>query len=468
MQAKINKRNSRMMAEHATEWRPVLDPEQAATAVSMARTVVARLREPEGVEAAVAAAAQQTSFPKSVHWLPYGVAQGDAGLAVMCGYLDQCFPDEDWDVVGHQYLSRAGRGAEALPYRPAGLWAGLSGLAFATWYLSRDGVRYRRLLAAVEEILVPDVIRLAGQVAQQKQGIPVSQFDVISGLSGIGAYLLCRQADAPAAAALAAVVRALVELCGEVDGLPRWHTPASAIGDESMLRAHPHGNLNCGLAHGIPGPLALLALARLGGIEVEGLAEAIDELARWLSANRCDDPWGVNWPTTVALEAVDTPGGPTLKPGLAVAAPYGPSRTAWCYGSPGVARALWLAGEALDRSEYRDLALAGMEAIARRPLANRWIDSPTFCHGVAGLMQITLRFAHDTGQPGFAEAARALGDQLLALFDPATRLGYYNLEPGGVRVDQPGLLDGVPGTALVLLAAATGVTPTWDRLFLLA
>jgi hypothetical protein len=272
MQAKINKRNGQLMAERAAEWRPVLAPEQAATAVSMARTVVARLWEPEDVDADVTAA-QQTSFPKSVHWLPYGVAQGDAAMAVMYGYLHECFPDEDRYMVGHQYLTLAGRGAEALPYRPAGLWAGLSGLAFATWYLSHDGVRYRRLLATVEEMLFPDVIGFAGWVAQQKQGVSVSQFDVISGLSGIGAYLLCRQADAPAAAALTAVVRALIELCGKGDGRPRWHTLASVIGDESMLHAHPYGKLNCGLTHCIPGLLALLALTQLGGIEVEGLAE---------------------------------------------------------------------------------------------------------------------------------------------------------------------------------------------------
>jgi hypothetical protein len=30
------------------------------------------------------------------------------------------------------------------------------------------------------------------------------------------------------------------------------------------------------------------------------------------------------------------------------------------------------------------------------------------------------------------------------------------------------LLDGAPGVALVLLAAATPVEPTWDRLFLLS
>jgi hypothetical protein len=36
------------------------------------------------------------------------------------------------------------------------------------------------------------------------------------------------------------------------------------------------------------------------------------------------------------------------------------------------------------------------------------------------------------------------------------------------EMDQPGLLDGAPSVALVLLAAATTVEPTWDRLFLLS
>jgi hypothetical protein len=109
-----------------------------------------------------------------------------------------------------------------------------------------------------------------------------------------------------------------------------------------------------------------------------------------------------------------------------------------------------------------------MEAVYRRPLHVRRIDSPTFCHGVAGLLQITFRFAHETGLPQFTEAARALYEQLLSLYEPDSLLGYYSLEPGGNRVDQPGLLDGVPGVVLALLAAATSVEPTWDRLFLLS
>jgi hypothetical protein len=198
------------------------------------------------------------------------------------------------------------------------------------------------------------------------------------------------------------------------------------------------------------------------GVEVEGLGEAVNRMASWLSRHRWDDAWGVNWPAAVPLEPDGSVAAPPPPPASI------PSRTAWCYGSPGIARALWFAGEAVDDSGYRELAVEAMEAVYRRPLNVRFIDSPTFCHGVAGLMQITLRFAHDTGLPQFTEGAHALGEQLLSLYDPDSLLGYWSLEPGGNRVDQPGLLDGAPGVVLVLLAAATPVEPSWDRLFLLS
>jgi len=109
-----------------------------------------------------------------------------------------------------------------------------------------------------------------------------------------------------------------------------------------------------------------------------------------------------------------------------------------------------------------------MEAVYRRPIAVRCIDSPTFCHGVAGLLQVTLRFANDTKLPVFSEAAASLAEALLSAYEPDSLLGYRNWEPGGTRVDQPGLLDGAPGVLLALLAASTDVEPSWDRAFLLS
>jgi hypothetical protein len=430
--------------------------------------MAARLRAPEQVEAAAAVARAQTAFPRSTHWIPYTISQGYAGLAVLWGYLDSCFGDEGWDVTGREHLELAVRGAETVPALPVGLFSGLSGLAFGAWQLSRQGTRYRRLLARLDEAICARAIALAESLQDQDDGVTIGDFDVISGLSGVGAYLLCRHDQPVPAAALTAVIRALVDLTADVDDVPRWHTPARLLWDEEMRAVYPNGNLNCGLAHGIPGPLAFLSLALRTGSAVPGQPEAIARMADWLCANRCDDAWGINWPNAVPLEPDGASDSGHLRPGSAQSAPDGPSRCAWCYGSPGIARALWLAGEALDRDAYRAPAIAAMEDVFRRPVAVRRIDSPTFCHGVAGLLAITLRFAHDTGRPVFLEASRALAQQLRDSYRPESLLGFRNLEVADHEIDQPGFLDGAPGVALVLLAAASEVEPTWDRVFLLS
>ncbi len=456
----------------STGWRAVLTGDLAAAAVSAARDVASRLIEPAHVESAAAMCRTQTAFPRSTHWVPYTVSQGYAGLALLWAYLDRCFPDEQWDRVGRDHLTLAARGAEVGGSIPVGLFSGTSGLAFAAAQLSRDGVRYQRLLATLDDAVCPQAIAHAEGLVSEVDGITVGDFDVISGLSGIGAYLLHRCEltgvdGASPARALSRVTSALVEIALGDGNVPRWHTPARLVWDEGQAAVYPHGNLNCGLAHGIPGPLALLSLVLLSQsqrTEIPQLTEAIDRLVRWLCDNRCDDSWGLNWPTAVPLERDDS----ALRAGDARQAPDGPSRCAWCYGSPGIARALWLAGEALDRDDYRATAVAAMEAIFRRPIATRRIDSPTFCHGVAGLLQIALRFAHDTGLPRFADESRTLACQLLDSYRPESLLAFRNLETAGHEIDQPGLLDGSPGVALTLLAAATNVEPTWDRLFLLS
>ena len=47
-------------------------------------------------------------------------------------------------------------------------------------------------------------------------------------------------------------------------------------------------------------------------------------------------------------------------------------------------------------------------------------------------------------------------------------MGGFGRNPRGGRIDQAGLLDGAPGIAMALLAAATPQPPNWDRLFLLS
>jgi hypothetical protein len=313
---------------------------------------------------------------------------------------------------------------------------------------------------------------MAEGLEEQRNGVNISEFDVISGLSGVGAYLLCRRDQPLVAETLLVVIEVLVELLTEANGLPRWHTPMRLLWDQELKDTYPSGNLNCGLAHGVPGVLAFLSLALQAGIATPGLPEAIARTAHWLCQNRLDDQWGVNWPTAVPLVEADSADSRIIVPGDAESAPDGTSRCAWCYGSPGIARALWLAGDALgdahNGDSHRQLAVAAMEAVFRRPIPVRRIDSPTFCHGKAGLLEIALRFAHDTGYAMFVNDCRTLAEEVLDCYQPESLLGFRNIEYAEREIDQPGLLDGAPGVALALLAAATGVEPSWDRLFLLS
>src|SRR4051794_37756952 len=88
---------------------------------------------------------------------------------------------------------------------PSGLFAGLAGLAFATRLLSRDGTRYQCLLDTLDWTLCSRVLGAAGAVAG-RHGLAVSEFDLISGLTGIGAYLLTQGGIPPGDVALGAIV----------------------------------------------------------------------------------------------------------------------------------------------------------------------------------------------------------------------------------------------------------------------
>jgi lantibiotic biosynthesis protein len=436
-------------------WTPVLAPSDAAAAAGVAREVAARLAG-DRLAPAVRRAGQGGPGAARPPWRAYALAHGRAGLALLLGQVDACFPGDGWDRAAHRQLEAAAGAAARHGRLPPGAFSGLAGLGFAALGCSRGGARYRRLLDRVDQALVPRARALAGRVAR-RHGLAAAELDVVAGLSGIGAYLLCRR-DAPGPAeALDQVLASLAGLLADPAPVPRWHTPAHLLAGKEQRRAYPHGNLNCGLAHGLPGPLALLSLAQLAGARSPGLAEAVERAVGWLAAARCDDVWGPNWPAAVGLPA---PGG--RQP------PAEPSRAAWCYGTPGVARALWLSGAALGHAGYRELATGAIEAVLRRPPAARRVDAPTFCHGGAGLLQVTLRLARDSGRPALAAGARTLAGQLLAGYQPDAPFGFRDLGPGGRPVDRPGLLDGAPGAALVLLAAATDVEPAWDRVFLLS
>ena len=440
----------------AQAWRSPLPDGLIADAREAALLLAGRCTVPEAVRQADRLCREQTSFPHALHWDPTSIAQGDLGQALLCAELGRIDSDGDWSARSRDWAAGT-LGLLRRGHRPGmGTVSGSSGVAFAARRLANPDLD--QLLPALDAVIAHDALTTAAAI-RGRHGFSVGAFDQISGLSGV---LLCALANEHQAAApvVPFVVRALVALALEPGDPPSWYTPPEFLYDDDQRAYYPFGNLNLGLAHGIPGPLAALSLALRAGQGDDRVVEAVHTLADWLAAHVTLGPEGPGWETVVTLGRGAS--------GLSELPVHGVGRDAWCYGTPGAARALYLAGVELDRSDLRNLAIESMAAVYRRAPAERGIDSPTFCHGVAGLLQITLRFHHDTQLPMFADAASALTRQILHAVEPERPMGIANLEPGDNKVDQPGILDGAAGVSLVLLAASSDREPTWDRMFALS
>ena len=380
------------------------------------------------------------------------LAGGHAGQAVLLGYLDRCDPNHRWDGKAHATVLRMDRSLAAMPAPSIGLFGGLAGVAFSLWYLSFGGVRYRRARAAVDNVLLPQITELAASFASRR-GMAVEDYDLISGLCGAAVYLLCPSEDDRPLSALGVVVAALAEIVERNGWPPAWFTPDALVSAKSMIGKYPAGSLNCGLAHGAAGIVSVLALAYRAGVPATNLRAALERLAQWLLQQRQTQHWGLCWPAAVGIRAADEP----------TPAPMG-----WCYGNPGVARALWLAGHALSDQTICGVAIEAMRSALLRPGLRRSTKSPAFCHGLAGLLHITMRFSSDTSLAEFQAAADGILKRLLALFSADAPFGFRDHDEELGLVDRRGLLDGAAGIALVLLAASSHQAPDWDRMFLLS
>ncbi|MGW7067099.1 lanthionine synthetase C family protein [Streptomyces sp. NPDC054855] len=331
----------------------------------------------------------------------------------------------------------------------ASLYHGVPAVAYVLQ--TADHRLYANALQAMDrEVATIVERRLASAYARMDSGRPprMREFDLISGLTGIGAYLLHRNSTGLLEQVLAYLVRLLTEpTTVEGQQLPGWWAHDSPRGryDEDW----PQGHANFGLAHGVAGPLALLALcARSGTVTVSGLDNALDEGCRVLTSwARPLNGGGSGWPETLGT-------GPFLcgpLPGVR------PGRPSWCYGTPGIARALQLAALARnDAAAQRCAEQSLLTCITDHRQLSRIRDA-TVCHGWAGLLLAAERIAADAGKD-------AIKLELPHLYNRLTDYMVRQEIPKGT-----GLLTGADGVLLALhtLNPARPADAAWETCLLL-
>jgi hypothetical protein len=258
-----------------------------------------------------------------------------------------------------------------------------------------------------------------------------------------------------ATACLARVCERLAELAVPQEVGLAWPT-AEWNQVPKELQRFPHGMINLGVAHGVPGVLPVLAQAAAMGAAPESAPALLRGAVAWLLSRSLPagrdsvfpDAWG---------------------PGVELH----PARNAWCYGDLGIAVTLWVTGRAAGEPAWETAALRLARTVARRPPEVGGVRDACLCHGAAGLGHQFNRLYQGTGDPELLAAARAWIKRVLDLREPGRGVaGFVTWGPDtagemGWRED-PSLLTGAAGVALALLAAITPYEPAWDRFLLLS
>jgi hypothetical protein len=381
-------------------------------------------------------------------WWPQSLAHGAAGVALL--HIERARAGLGPWRRAHDWLAAAA-GGEVLAGDDSHLHYGAPALAYALRAAADGQSRYARALNALDRRVATSTRRrLQHAHARLDRGqLPaLAEFDAIRGLTGLGAYLLRRD---PHGDLLRAVLNYLIRLIEPItdrgETVPGWWTEQAPSGRPS--EEFPGGHGNNGMAHGVAGPLALLALAMVNGVKVAGQAEAIKRICAWLDRWRQGGktrPWWPYWLTRMQLRT-RTPSVPR------------PSRPSWCYGTAGLARAQQLAALATGDTGRQRMAEHALLSAMTDPRQLAATTDLSLCHGYAGLTHILRCAAADAITPQLAACVPWLLNSVLS--GTAERLTALN---GDI-----GLLEGATGIALALHSLRTDAPPAsgWDAFLLI-
>jgi len=427
-------------------WTPILGGELGECVGGVIQAIAQALRQPP-----LALIPDHVSAPPMSQVVADGsLAGGRAGLAVLFACLAESSLVDGAEEIAIEFLNNAVESVAKVPSAPS-LYGGFTGTAWAMTHLegrifdADDGDPNE----AVDEALREHLSRSPWR----------GDYDLVSGLVGFGVYALERLPRQTGVGCLELVMDRLDETAERTAQGITWFTAPELLPDHQR-KEFPEGYYNLGLAHGVPGVIALLGQvcangdARLHGARQNARA-LLDGAVAWLLVQQPKDHGFPPWV------------GPGISPT--------PARLGWCYGDLGIAVALLQAARGAREPAWEREALRIARRCAERPVEQSGVVDCCLCHGTAGVGHLFNRLFQATRENSLREAARfwfartfdmRRPDEAIAGFPVWFRARHRPVEARWVA--DPGILTGAAGVALALLAATTDIEPEWDRMLLVS
>lgn len=187
--------------------------------------------------------------------------------------------------------------------------------------------------------------------------------------------------------------------------VPGFYYIPSKIEKHYMHVDAPNGCVNYSMSHGIAGTLCALSFAYLThhNSEIKSTAEIlidallnvryyVNDIAYWPGRITIEQYWGTQRISHIA------------------------NQMSWCYGSPGILRAIYIAANAFNMSNIKNMAVNEMKKISILDRSEYNLTSPIVCHGLSGMALIMRTMYEDTNELVFLSRLEQILDLLIFNF----------------------------------------------------
>ncbi len=324
-----------------------------------------------------------------------------------------------------------------------------NGLAGLGWLLAH--LKQQQFISLDENIFEEvDTTLCAAMHIFLQQG----NYDYLHGSLGIANYLLHQLPNPEIENSLAQLIDLLVQQNkSAVSHYVYWTSVLNPVREANETEAI---GINISLSHGLSSIAVILAKFYQRGIAKEKVESLLNGILNFLWES-CLNP-------TDSISCFPNHIKENEKPAT-------PSRLAWCYGDVGMGIALWQVAKTIGNEAYQQKAIAVLlHSTKRTNSKENFVYDAGLCHGSTGLLQIYNRMYQYTGKEEFKEAALYW---LAITIEKATfadgLAGYKKFSPKTNEWEtEYGILEGIAGIGLALMAATSEIEPAWDEMLLLS
>ena len=370
----------------------------------------------------------------------FGLYSGEFGLLLFLFYYSRYTKMKKHTVITERYAKQL-MGQFIKRTRLHTFCSGLSGILYLFEFLREN--EFIDLDVSSAQPVLDNYL-----VSRMRQDVQQQYYDFMHGALGVGLYFLKKDMHPEYIQELIDFLYHTAEK--DLDRLIfKWESIVM-INERESRNAY-----NLALSHGISSIIIFLSRVVNSGICDGKITEMLSGAVNYVLSQEKDfSQFGSFFPNCIIKNSSE---------------PLSKSRLAWCYGDLGIGLALWQAGKAIDKIDWRNKGLEILlQSTQRRNLRENSVMDAEICHGSAGIAMIYRRMYLEAGRNEFLEAISYWIQQTLnfSCFEDGLA-GYKRFEKEGWKNDYS-LLTGIAGIGLVLLSYIEDNQQDWDELFLLS